>query len=108
MVHHARPGSVSSVSLWFSNPMPREPLLIVDGYNLIHGWPALLRDAGGALQAARERLAGWLGEYEATRGVHAILIFDGGGKGPVGPLAGYAVETHFSSKGLSADHLIER
>jgi predicted RNA-binding protein with PIN domain len=88
--------------------MPREPLLIVDGYNVIHSWPELLRDAGGDLQTARERLADRLAEYEATRGVHAILIFDGSGKRPNGPLAAYAVETRFSSKGLTADHLIER
>ena len=88
--------------------MPREPLLIVDGYNIIHAWPALLRDADGDLETARERLADRLAEYEATRGVHTILIFDGSRKRPVGPLAAYAVETRFSSKGLSADHLIER
>lgn len=88
--------------------MTREPLLIVDGYNVIHSWPALLRDAGGDWQAARERLADRLAEYEATRGVHAVLIFDGSGKRRVGPRAAYAVEAHFSDKGLTADHLIER
>jgi predicted RNA-binding protein with PIN domain len=88
--------------------MSREPLLIVDGYNVIHAWPELLRDAGGDLQTARERLADRLAEYEATRGVHAILIFDGNRKRPDGPRAAYAVETRFSSKGLTADHLIER
>jgi predicted RNA-binding protein with PIN domain len=107
---HSSPISVLSVPLWFRNPMSREPLLIVDGYNVIHSWPELLRDAGGNLQAARERLADRLAEYEATRGVHAILIFDGSGSRnrPDGPLAAYAVETRFSSKGLTADHLIER
>jgi predicted RNA-binding protein with PIN domain len=88
--------------------MLREPLLIVDGYNVIHSWPELLRDASGDLQTARERLADRLAEYEATRGVHAVLIFDGNRKRPNGPLAAYAVETRFSSKGLTADHLIER
>jgi hypothetical protein len=88
--------------------VPREPLLIVDGYNVLHAWPLLLRDASGDLQTARERLADRLAEYEATRGVHAILIFDGNRKQPLGPQAAYAVETRFSSKGLSADHLIER
>lgn len=88
--------------------MPREPLLIVDGYNLLHAWPLLLRDARGNLQTARERLADRLAEYEATRGVHATLIFDGNRAQPLGPQAAYAVETRFSSKGLSADHLIER
>lgn len=88
--------------------MPREPLLIVDGYNVLHAWPVVLRDASGDLQMARERLADRLAEYEATRGVHAILIFDGNRKQSPGPQAAYAVETRFSSKGLSADHLIER
>jgi uncharacterized protein len=88
--------------------VPREPLLIVDGYNVLHAWPVVLRDASGDLQAARERLADRLAEYEATRGVHAILIFDGNRKAPIEPQAAYAVETRFSSKGLSADHLIER
>ena len=88
--------------------MPREPLLIVDGYNVVHAWPELLRDASGDLQTARERLADRLAEYEATRGVHAILIFDGNRKRSDGPLAAYAVETRFSTKGLTADHLIER
>ncbi|MHB8647136.1 MAG: NYN domain-containing protein [Thermomicrobiales bacterium] len=85
--------------------MAREPLLIVDGYNVLHALPW---ETSGDLQAARERLADRLAEYEATRGVHAILIFDGAGKQPLGPQAAYAVETRFSSKGLSADHLIER
>lgn len=88
--------------------MAREALLIVDGYNILHAWPELLRDAGGDLQTARERLADRLAEYEATRGVRAILIFDGSRKRPPGPLGAYAVETRFSSKGLTADHLIER
>jgi len=88
--------------------MPREPLLIVDGYNVLHAWPALLRDAGGDLATARERLADRLAEYEATRGVRAILFFDGSRKRLLGPQAAYAVETRFSSDGLSADHLIER
>lgn len=88
--------------------MSREPLLIVDGYNVIHAWPAVLREASGNLQTARERLADRLAEYQATRGVHAILIFDGNRKQRIEPQAAYAVETRFSSKGLSADHLIER
>ncbi len=88
--------------------MSREPLLIVDGYNVLYAWPVLMRDASGDLQTARERLANRLSEYEATRGVHAILIFDGNRKQALGPQAAYAVETRFSSKGLSADHLIER
>lgn len=89
--------------------MAREPLLIVDGYNVLHAWPALMREAGGNLEAGRQRLADRVAEYEATRGMHATLIFDGSGKGPRGPSVDvYAVETQFSSKGLSADHIIER
>jgi len=88
--------------------MPREPLLIVDGYNILHAWPELLHAVGNDLQTARERFADRLAEYEATRNTHAILIFDGSNKRPSGPMAAYAVETRFSTKGLTADHLIER
>lgn len=89
--------------------MPREPLLIVDGYNVLHAWPELLHASGGDFETARQRLADRLAEYEATRGIHAILVFDGGKRrGPTGPTAAYAVETFFSTNGLSADHLIER
>jgi predicted RNA-binding protein with PIN domain len=87
--------------------MAREPLLIVDGYNVLHAWPELMR--GGDLEAARRRLADRIAEYEATRGVRALLVFDGRTRpNPTGPTAAYAVETLFSAKGLSADHLIER
>jgi uncharacterized protein len=87
--------------------MAREPLLIVDGYNVLHAWPELMQ--GGDLEAARRRLADRVAEYEATRGMRALLVFDGRTRsGLGGPVAAYAVETAFSSKGLSADHLIER
>jgi predicted RNA-binding protein with PIN domain len=87
--------------------MAREPLLVVDGYNVLHAWPEMLH--GGDLEGARQRLADRVAEYEATRGVRALLVFDGRKRpGPAGPTAGYAVETVFSGKGLSADHLIER
>src|SRR5262249_42650282 len=87
--------------------MPREPLLIVDGYNVLHAWPEMRQ--GNDLEAARQRLAGRGAEDEATRGMHALLVFGGRTRpGPAGPTAAYAVETVFSSKGLSADHLIER
>jgi predicted RNA-binding protein with PIN domain len=87
--------------------MAREPLVIVDGYNVLHAWPEVMQ--GGDLEAARQRIADRIAEYEATRGVRALLVFDGRKRpGPHGPTAAYAVETLFSSKGLSADHLIER
>ncbi len=86
----------------------REPLLIVDGYNLLHAWPETIRLAGGNLEAARERIADRIAEYEATQGMHAILIFDGKSKRGNAPSPAYAVETRFSTDGLSADHVIER
>lgn len=88
--------------------MAREPLLIVDGYNVLHAWPEGKRAADGNLEAMRGRLADRIAEYEAVRGFHAILIFDGKGKQASARATGYAVETRFSSKGLSADHVIER
>ncbi len=88
--------------------MTREPLLIVDGYNLLHAWPVLVSNAAGNLEAARQRLADRVADYEAVRGYRALIVFDGSGKGPHGPASAYAVDVQFSPKGLSADHVIER
>ena len=51
--------------------------LIVDGYNIIHAWPALhatLRDRG--LEDARRQLVSALAEYAAQTGVAVTVVFD--------------------------------
>ncbi len=85
--------------------------LIVDGYNIIHAWPALqatLRDRG--LEDARRHLVSMLAEYAAQTGVAVTVVFDAharpGAIPPVETVTGVTVL--FGSKRASADHVIER
>ena len=85
--------------------------LIVDGYNIIHAWPALhptLRDRG--LEDARRQLVSALAEYAAQTGIAVTVVFDAHAR----PGAIPSTEQHdgvtvlFGSKRSSADHVIER
>jgi uncharacterized protein len=85
--------------------------LIVDGYNIIHAWPALnltMRTRG--LEDARRQLVIALAEYSAQTGVAVTVVFDGqsrpGGLPVTEQLDGVSVI--FGTKRASADHVIER
>jgi uncharacterized protein len=85
--------------------------LIVDGYNIIHAWPALhatLLERG--LEDARRKLVSLLAEYAAQTGVAVTVVFDAharpGGLPSTEQLDGVTVL--FGSKRASADHVIER
>jgi uncharacterized protein len=85
--------------------------LIVDGYNIIHAWPALnltMRSRG--LEDARRQLVTTLAEYAAQTGVAVTVVFDGQSR--PGGLPGTehvdGVTVRFGSKRASADHVIER
>ena len=85
--------------------------LIVDGYNIIHAWPALqatLRDRG--LEDARRQLVSMLAEYAAQTGVAVTVVFDAHARpGPIPPIETVTgVTVLFGSKRASADHVIER
>lgn len=54
----------------------REPLLLVDGYNMIFAWEDLKTLAETSLEAARGRLMDILCNYQALRGGKLILVFD--------------------------------
>ena len=53
--------------------------LILDGYNVIHGVPALARQLDRSLQTAREGLVGLCQAYKAKRGDvgRIYVVFDG-------------------------------
>jgi uncharacterized protein len=85
--------------------------LIVDGYNIIHAWPALnvtMRTRG--LEDARRQLVTALSEYSAQTGVAVTVVFDGqsrpGGLPTTEKTDGVTVR--FGTKRASADHVIER
>ncbi|HEX6539683.1 MAG TPA: NYN domain-containing protein [Candidatus Dormibacteraeota bacterium] len=85
--------------------------LIVDGYNVIHAWPALKRvlDTHG-LEDARLQLIHALSEYAAHTGVEVTVVFDAHGRAepadPADVIDGVTVL--FGTTNASADHVIER
>ena len=85
--------------------------LIVDGYNIIHAWPALQRRcATRGLEDARRQLVNALGEYAAQTGVAVTIVFDGhvASRGLPSTEKFDGVTVLFGSKRASADHVIER
>lgn len=85
--------------------------LVVDGYNVIHGWPELAPLMGaGRGDEARHRLIGMLGEYSAATGEHVTVVFDAHGRardhGRGERIDGVTVV--FGNSTQSADHVIER
>jgi predicted RNA-binding protein with PIN domain len=85
--------------------------LIVDGYNIIHAWPALhttLRERG--LEDARRQLVSALSEYAAQTGIAVTVVFDAHARpGAIPSTEKFeGVTVLFGSKQASADHVIER
>ena len=56
---------------------PRETALIVDGYNIIHGWDTLAETAKSDLEAARRQLCDILSSYAGFRQCRLVVVFDG-------------------------------
>ncbi|MBO5348154.1 MAG: TetM/TetW/TetO/TetS family tetracycline resistance ribosomal protection protein [Lachnospiraceae bacterium] len=62
-----------------SKPTPKanaEEYLLVDGYNIIFAWEDLKELAGVNIDAARDRLADILCNYQGYKKCHVILVFD--------------------------------
>ena len=85
--------------------------LIVDGYNVIHAWPALkrvLRQRG--VEDARRRLVQLLAEYAAQTGTQVTAVFDSHGRvesgEPVDVVDG--VNVRYGTRTATADNVIER
>jgi predicted RNA-binding protein with PIN domain len=86
-------------------------VLIVDGYNLIHAWPALRSalDQHG-LEESRRRLLRELAEYRAAAGLEITVVFDaprGAGRAATEETVD-GVRVRFTGGHDSADHVIER
>ncbi|MCQ2417308.1 MAG: TetM/TetW/TetO/TetS family tetracycline resistance ribosomal protection protein [Oscillospiraceae bacterium] len=57
-------------------PLPEKEYLLVDGYNIIHGWDSLKKLAEGSLDFARDALLARLQNYQGYRKCEVILVFD--------------------------------
>jgi predicted RNA-binding protein with PIN domain len=89
----------------------RVSVLIVDGYNVVHAWPALkraLRERG--LEDARRALVQQLAEYAAQTGTSVTVVFDAHSRDRSGeaPEVVDGVTIRFGTRHASADHVIER
>lgn len=84
-------------------------VLLVDGYNMIGGWPFLAQLANISMQEARDALLEKLAEYQAFSGLRVIAVFDayrvpGLGKS----FTQGKVHVYFTKEKETADECIER
>ena len=84
--------------------------ILVDGYSLLHSWPALAPGQAPHSAAAREALVERLTQYRDAAGTPLTIFFDGSFPRGGGPKTHSSdeVEVLFSSGGHTADDLIER
>ena len=82
----------------------------MDGYSLLHGWPALAAGRPRHSMAAREELIAILTQYRDAVGTPITVIFDGAGapKGTAKPHSSPEMEILYSKAGQTADDIIER
>jgi hypothetical protein len=84
--------------------------ILVDGYSLLHSWPALAPRKPRHSAAARDELIFVLTRYHDASGAPITIFFDGGGA-PAGVPKNESsrhVEVLFSRSGQTADDMIER
>lgn len=87
----------------------KRDVLLVDGYNMIGGWPDLAALSKSDLEAARDSLLERLADFQAFSGRQVIVVFDayrvpGLGKSFIQN----QVEVHFTKEKETADECIER
>jgi len=84
--------------------------ILVDGYSLLHDWPALAPGRARHSAAARDELIAVLTRYQDVAGTPITIFFDGMGA-PAGlprPHSTRQVEVLYSRQGQTADQMIER
>jgi uncharacterized protein len=84
--------------------------ILVDGFSLLHGWPALAPGKARHSAAAREELIGRLTQYHDACGTPITIVFDGAGsKRDADETPSTSdVEILYSRAGQTADQMIER
>jgi predicted RNA-binding protein with PIN domain len=85
--------------------------LVVDGYNVIHGWPSLKRLAGEvSLEVAREKLVDRLSVFGLVTSSDVTVVFDAHHSGARATSAEVVGGVHvlFTRRGHPADQAIER
>lgn len=90
---------------------PPQPLLFVDGYNIIGAWPRLsqIRDAD-SLEMAREHLVEEMTNYSAYQGFRTRIVFDAYNQKQKGLRERITQDVliHYTDFGQTADTCIEK
>lgn len=87
-----------------------EKVIIIDGYNIIYGWPELREIARVSLEEARDKLISIMADYAGFTAEKIIIVFDAGmipDKGSLEKLPPN-LEVVFSDYGETADQFIEK
>lgn len=89
---------------------PEEEFLLVDGYNILHGWQSLRELAQVTLDGARGRLMDILSNYQGYSRAHLILVFDAYKvKGNPGSSVRYHnLDVVYTKEAETADQYIEK
>ena len=92
------------------NTDSQEEYLLVDGYNIIFAWNNLKELAEENLDGARGRLMDILSNYQGSRGMHLILVFDAYKvKGNLGSTERYHnIDVVYTKEAETADQYIEK
>lgn len=84
--------------------------LVLDGYNVINGWPRIQKIAEISLDEARTALVDLMAEYKSFKGIEIIVVFDAylvkGTKKLTERIKG--VEIVYTKERETADSYIER
>lgn len=84
-------------------------VLLVDGYNMIGGWPELAALSQIGMQEARDRLMDLLADYQAYSGRRVIAVFDAYRVPGLGrSFVQGKVQVFFTKEKETADECIER
>lgn len=85
--------------------------LLVDGYNIIHGWKDLKEMSEVSLESARQKLMDILGNYKGFKSdIEVIVVFDGYlVKGSIGTVYEHNnIYVVYTKEAETADHYIEK
>lgn len=84
-------------------------VLLVDGYNMIGGWPFLAKLANSSMHEARDVLLEKLADYQAFSGLRVVVIFDAYRVPGLGrSYTQGKVQIYFTKEKETADECIER
>ncbi|MCM3002256.1 NYN domain-containing protein [Paenibacillus cellulositrophicus] len=84
-------------------------VLLVDGYNMIGGWPSLAELSQISMQEARDELLARLADYQAFSGRKVIAVFDAYRVPGLGKSFSQSkVQVYFTKEKETADECIER